>query len=222
MGLAPYLAPPALCSKHFHMCTTDATSPRKASVRPARHRHITCACSQMLQERQRERRRSGQRRATSRGRAPGRRITIHNTCLERGRRGRPRASLDRPPPRCDGCTRIVNRHQTSLLEPSAGAICIESLPRLTAKDRALGLTRGNFRPSSHDESMPKNRPDQAGRVGLRPKPQRTARHSSHRKADATNDRRCGDGNGRRDRIAIGRRRRRAVWAALHTSRQTRQ
>ena len=69
--------------------------------------------------------------------------------------------------------------------------------------------------------MPKNRPDQAGRVGLRPKPQRTARHSSRRKADVSSDRRCGDGDARRDRIAIGRRRRRAVWAALpHTSRQT--
>jgi hypothetical protein len=70
------------------------------------------------------------------------------------------------------------------------------------------------------ESMPKNRPDQAGRVGLRPKPQHMARHSSRQRADVSNDRRCGDGDARRDRIAIGRRRRRAVWAALqHTSRQ---
>ena len=68
--------------------------------------------------------------------------------------------------------------------------------------------------------MPKNRPDQAGRVGLRPKPQHMARHSSRQRADVSNDRRCGDGDARRDRIAIGRRRRRAVWAALqHTSRQ---
>ena len=103
--------------------------PRKASARPARHRHITCTCSRMQQERQRERQRSGQRPATSRGRARGRRIAIHNTCSGRGRRGRPRASPDRPPPRCDRCTRVVNRHQTSLLEPSSR----RNLHRVTAE-----------------------------------------------------------------------------------------
>ena len=139
----------------------------EASARPPRHRHSACTRSRTLQDRRRQGRRSAHPSPIGGGRAHARRTAIHkHTISGRAARGRSEPPwVDHRHVASGAPTPLTDARNRWSSQPT-GSIRIESKLRLSPRVREPGLNRGDFRQLSMIESMPENRSDQAGRVGL--------------------------------------------------------
>lgn len=169
MGLEPHLTPPILYSKHFHICTTDATWSSQglgqASPTPAHRMHMLADTAGSAQNEVAERSAAGDRR-----RACTRTTERDPPTQTFGarRRGRPRASLDRPRLHRDRRTQSHDRPRGSLWSTQpTNSIRIEPSLRPSPEADAPSLTRGDFRRLLADGERARNRLWRTGRAGHR-------------------------------------------------------
>ena len=198
MGLEPHLTPPVLYSRHFHICSADAAwasrGLRQAGTTSAHHMRMLADTAGSAETRPDERSAIADRRWASTC-TTDRDPQTHDQ--REGGAGPLGASLGRPPPRRVGRTHALDRRQKSLVEPAnrldTHRVEAEAQPE---SPRARSEQRGDFRQLSMIESMPENRSDQAGRVGLWTVAQPRHDTRSGQRAGRPADRRRGWGAGR--------------------------
>ena len=146
MGLEPHLTPPILYSKHFHMCTMDATRSsrglRQASPTSAHRMHMLADTAGSADTAMVERPATGdQRRACTQ-------TTVQHppphALIEGGAGGLERPWTD-PSHVATGLPMTLTDTGNRWSSPPTAAIRIESKLRHSPEVDALGLTRGDFR-----------------------------------------------------------------------------
>ena len=119
MGLEPHLTPPVLYSKHFHICSADATwssrGLRQAGTTSAQRMRTLADTAGSAETRPEERSPVADRRWASTC-TTDRDPQTHDQ--REGGAGPLGASLGRPPPRRVGRTHALDRRQKSLVEPA--------------------------------------------------------------------------------------------------------
>lgn len=146
MGLEPHLTPPILYSKHFHICSADATRSsrglRQASTTSAHRMDMLADTAGSADTEVMERSSAGERRwactrTTERHPPP-------HALIEGGRRGSEPPWTD-PSHVAAGAPMTLTDTGNRWSSPPTAAIRIESKLRLSPRVLEPGLTRGDFR-----------------------------------------------------------------------------